>query len=70
MGLFIKVKMKNTTKITFQGHLKDFNRRALKSLDNQIRLTIDCVGDEQEQIKLMKQLADIKADEILKFEVK
>jgi len=57
-------------KIKFEGHLKDFNRRALKSLDNQIRLTIDAVGNEKEQIELMKQLADVKADEILIFEVK
>ena len=56
-------------KIIFQGHLKDFNRRALKSLDNQIRLTIDCVGEEREQIALMKQLADVRADEVLQFEV-
>jgi len=60
---------KKKNKITFQGHLKDFNRRALKSLDNQIRLTIDCVGVDKEQIELMKQLADVKADEILLFEV-
>ena len=57
------------SKIIFQGHLKDFNRRALKSLDNQIRLIIDCVGEDKEQIALMKQLADVKADEILLFEV-
>jgi len=56
--------------IKFQGHLKDFNRRALKSLDNQIRLTIDCVGTDQEQVQLMKSLADVGADEILTFEVK
>ena len=62
-------KKKTSKKITFQGHLKDFNRRALKSLDNQIRLTIDCVGVDKEQIELMKQLADVKADEILSINI-
>ena len=46
-------------KIIFQGHLKDFNRRALKSLDNQIRLTIDCVGEDKEQINLIKKVLKI-----------
>jgi len=57
------------SKIIFQGHLKDFNRRALKSLDNQIRLVIDCVGEDKEQIALMKQLADVRADEILSINI-
>ena len=55
--------------ITFQGHLKIFNRRALESLDNQIKLTIDCVGEKEEQRKLMKQLADIDAEDVLGFAV-
>lgn len=59
----------NKSQIVFQGHIKDITRRALRSLDNQLRLVIDCVGEEQEQIELMKQLADVRADEVLQFEV-
>lgn len=51
--------------ITFLAQLKQMNLKALVSLDMQVRLTLDAVGTKEEQAEIMRNLADVKADEIL-----
>ncbi|MDO9575363.1 MAG: hypothetical protein Q7J55_02410 [bacterium] len=56
--------------ITFLAQIKQLNLKALVSLDMQVRLTLDAVGVKEEQAEIMRSLADVGADEILKVTIK
>lgn len=45
---------------TFQVQIKQFNRKALRSGDTQIRLVLDCVDIPEKQNKIMEALSDIQ----------
>jgi len=46
--------------VKFVAQISNFNRKALRSGDTQIRLIIDCVDNPVKQNKVMEGLSDVQ----------
>jgi len=51
--------------ITFLAEIKQFTRKALRSNDTQIRLTIDCVDTPKKQNEVMENLSEVQLGDTL-----
>jgi len=51
--------------VKFVAQISNFNRKALRSGDTQIRLIIDCVDNPEKQNEVMEGLSNVQLGDIL-----